>query len=222
MKKNQNQNLSGRIKNQTDLSQRLEILKVIDPSLAEIIDGLPEVPLRLRAPGFEGLAEIITAQQVSKASANAIFGRLSLLIAPLTAENFLKRGEAPLIEAGLSRAKQSTMIGLAEAVLVGDLDIEKLCEVSIDEALEKLTSLKGIGPWTAEVFLLFCAGHEDVFPAGDVALQHAVGAVLQLPKKPDILQTRELARRWAPMRGVAARVLYAYYAQMKNSSEISA
>ncbi|MEE9374768.1 MAG: DNA-3-methyladenine glycosylase [Rhizobiaceae bacterium] len=220
MATNQNQLFIQHIRNNADLSKGLAGLRKLDPSLGIIIDSLREVPLRLRPPGFEGLAEIITAQQVSKASATVIFGRLLNLITPLTAEQFLHAGEAPLIEAGLSRAKQTTLTGLAQAVVNGEFDLEQLTLLPIHEAMDKLTSLKGIGPWTAEVFLLFCAGHADIFPAGDVALQHAAGDVCGLTEKPDGKTTRQLAERWAPLRGVAARVLYAHYSAHRKIDTI--
>ena len=189
------------IKNKEDLNKGLVALRELAPVFGPIIDRLPDVPLRLRAPGFEGLAEIITGQQVSKASAAAIFGRLKVLINPMSVENFLEHGDAPLIKAGLSRAKQSTLTGLAVAIDQGEMSLENLCQLPVDEAMERLTALKGIGPWTAEVFLLFCAGHTDTFPAGDVALQHAVGEVCNHSIKPDIKTTRRIAEAWSPARG---------------------
>ncbi len=220
MEENQNHPLMKHIRNNNDLEIGLTELCKLAPIFTPIVDILPNIPLRSRPPGFEGLAEIITAQQVSKASATAIFGRLKKLINPMDAEVFLQRGEAPLIEAGLSRAKQATLTGLANAIVSENLNLEHLCLLPIEEAMDKMVSLKGIGPWTSEVFLLFCAGHADVFPAGDVALQHAVGEIYSLPEKPDIKLTRNLAGAWSPFRGVAARVLYAYYSHMRQRTEL--
>lgn len=203
-----------------DLALGIEQLLKIDPALHTVVRRLPPIPLRNRAPGFEGLAQIITTQQISKASAAAIFGRMKDLINPLDAASFLKAGVEPLIEAGQSKAKQTTLTGLALAIRDDGLDLEALCYLPVDEALLKLTNLKGIGPWTAEVFLLFCAGHADIFPAGDVALQHALGNIKGFEKKPDINQTRAHVEAWAPLRGVAARVLYAHYAQVRGKSAL--
>lgn len=208
------------ITNREDLSRAVLHLQKICPELTVIIDNLPEVPLRLRPPGFEGLAEIITGQQVSKASAKAIFGRLTSLIVPFHASTFLRAGENPLIEAGLSRAKQKSITALAQAIHNDKLDLQALCFLPEHQAIDILTALPGIGPWTAEVFLLFCAGHADIFPAGDVALQHAIAEVLQLEAKPDTKQARIIAQRWSPVRGAAARVLYARYAQLRQKSDI--
>ena len=220
MSENQNTPIPVRIRNAEDLAIGVKHLIEIDPSIIPIIDRLDEVPLRLRPAGFQGMAEIVVAQQVSKASANAMFSRLLKLISPLDAANVLAAGEAPLIEAGLSRAKQTTLAGLATAITEESLDLECLCILPVDEATERLTALRGIGPWTAQVFLLFCAGHADIFPAGDVALQHAAGEVLGLPSKPDQKLTAELAVRWAPLRGVAARVLYAEYARKRTRKDL--
>lgn len=216
----QNQNFIARIRNAQDLAEGVRQLRLVDRDLCPAIDALDEVPLRLRPPGFMGLAEIITAQQVSKASAAAIFGRMCALIDPMDAEAFLAAGEKPLIDAGQSRAKQVTLTGLARAIVEDGLDLEALCDVPVDDAMARLTALKGIGPWTAEVFLLFCAGHGDIFPAGDIALQHATGDLLGLAARPDIKQTRVLAERWSPLRGVASRVLYAHYARQRKRTDL--
>lgn len=209
-----------RIRNADDLVLGVAQLEQIDPRLWTVAKALEEIPLRLRKPGFEGLADIVTAQMVSRASATAIFGRLTSLINPFDADTFLKAGEAPLVEAGLSRAKQKTLTGLAQALSNDEIDLEALCTRPVEDAHKFLTALSGIGPWTAEVFLLFCAGHADIFPAGDIALQHAAADVLGLPERPDTKTTAKLAQQWAPVRGVAARILYAHYAVLKRRSSL--
>ncbi|NKB53908.1 MAG: DNA-3-methyladenine glycosylase 2 family protein [Rhizobiaceae bacterium] len=210
----------ARIRNQHNLQQGVDEFVDRFPQLHEMVVQLPEIPLRARSPGFEGLAEIITAQQVSKASAAAIFERTRIAVAPFTAQRLLILGERPLIEAGQSRAKQVALLGLARAIVEDGLNLEGLCELPVDEAIAEMTALKGIGPWSAEVFLLFCAGHTDIFPAGDVALQHVVGEICQLNSRPDAKQTRILANRWAPLRSIAARIFYAHYARIKGRSAI--
>lgn len=194
----------------------MEQLQELDQGFVQTIEGLDSVPLRSRPPGFEGLAEIIVAQQVSKASATAILGRLKEGVVPFSADGFLQAGELVWVEAGLSRAKQATLERLALALVQDELNLDALCKIPPAQAMEELTALKGIGPWTAEVFLLFCAGHPDVFPAGDVALQHVVGWLCGCDEKPDTKVTRVLAERWAPLRSVAARVCYAEYARRKG------
>ncbi len=199
-----------------DVVEGLKALLALDPRLEKIAALAGPLPLRLRAPGFTGLAEIITAQQVSKASAAAMFGRLLKLVDPLDAENLLALGEKPMIEAGLSRAKQSTLMLVARAMVEDGLDLAGLCQIPVEEAQAVLTAIRGIGPWTAEVFLLFCAGHCDIFPAGDVALQHAVGQALGLAERPGEKDLRKLVQIWSPNRGIAARLFWAYYARLKR------
>ena len=215
-----NQNTIARIRSQDNLTAGIEQFLALFPDMVPIVDALPEIPLRARKPGFEGMAEIITAQQVSKASATAIFDRTKAAIQPFDAATLLAMGDAPLVAAGQSRAKQATLTGLARAIVDHDLDLESLCDVPVEEAMRHLTALHGIGPWSAEVFLLFCAGHTDIFPAGDVALQHATAMVCSLADKPDTVTTRKLAESWSPLRGIAARILYAHYARIRGRSAV--
>jgi len=205
-----------RITNNKDVVEGLHNLLALDPRLEKIAALAGPLPLRLRAPGFPGLAEIITSQQVSKTSAAAMFSRLIKLVDPLGAENLLALGETPMIEAGLSRAKQSTLTLVARAMIEDGLDLVSLCQIPVEEAQGALTAIKGIGPWTAEVFLLFCAGHRDIFPAGDVALQHAIGHGFGLVQRPGEKEVRKLVQNWSPYRGIAARLFWAYYAHLKK------
>lgn len=212
------------IHDRTDLDQGLKYLCQIDPLLSDVIDTIEAssgpIPLRLRPAGFAGLTEIIVGQQVSKASAAAIFGRLSATVKPLNARQYLAATEEELIATGLSRAKQVTLLGLAKEIDDELLHLDALVESPPDEALQRLTQLKGIGPWTAEVFLLFCAGHADIFPAGDIALQQAMADIHGWKDRPDIKTARTFAERWSPVRGVAARVLWAQYAHVRQRKDL--
>ncbi|MDD9910447.1 MAG: DNA-3-methyladenine glycosylase 2 family protein [Ahrensia sp.] len=214
------QNPPLKILTHADLQSGLRLLRDIDPLLVPIIDGLEDVPLRNRAPGFEGLAEIVVSQHVSKASAAAVFGRLMGAVVPLHPQPLLECSKEALIATGLSRAKQNTLKAIATAVQQDGLDLHGLCEQPVEEAQRALTALPGIGPWTAEVFLMFCAGHADIFPAGDVALQHVAGDVLGLTERPDEKAARAISERWRPVRSVAARLFYARYAQQKGRSAL--
>jgi DNA-3-methyladenine glycosylase II len=177
------------------------------------IGGPP--PLRLREPGFAGLAAIIVSQQVSVASANAIFGRLEAQLAPLSAATVLAAEEAALLGCGLSRAKMRAIRATAQAVGEQGLDLAALTLLPAVDAHRALIGVKGIGPWTADIFLLFCLGHPDAFPAGDVALQEAARLALHLKTRPDVRGLERIAERWRPYRGVAARMLWAYYRAAK-------
>ena len=205
-----------RIETLDHIRQGLQELQRIDPRLIAVCEASGDVPLRLRSPGFESLASIIVAQQVSRASADAIFGRLSGLVAPLTGERLLAAEEAVFRQAGLSRPKQRALLAISEAVVSRRLDLEGIVALEAHEAVKSMTEVKGIGPWTAQVYLLACAGHPDVFPAADVALQSAVGNAFGLAVRPDAKSLGQIAESWSPWRAVAARLFWAYYAQIKG------
>ncbi|WP_091523041.1 DNA-3-methyladenine glycosylase family protein [Aerobium aerolatum] len=199
-----------------DIAEGLAELVVLDPRLVAVIEHAGDVPLRLDRPGFASLVSIVVSQQVSRASADSIMGRLVSLVAPLEASGVLSGGLDVLRSAGLSRPKQKTVLALAEAVVGGEIDLDHMTRIGADEAMARLTSLHGIGPWTAEVYLLFCAGHPDIFPAHDVALQSAVGHAFRIEPRPSAKALYALAESWAPWRGVAARLFWAYYRQMRG------
>ena len=204
-----------RITSLNDIAAGLDALCDIDPRLETVRAFARDVPLRLSEPGFASLASIIVSQQVSRASADAIFGRLIKLLDPLTPEAILGAGEDVFREAGLSRPKQRGLLAVAVAVADG-LDLHHLCLLDADEAIAELTAVPGIGPWTAECYLLFAAGHPDVFPARDVALQSAVGHALSIDPRPAEKKLILLAESWAPWRGVAARLFWSYYRELKG------
>ncbi|MBJ6722868.1 MAG: DNA-3-methyladenine glycosylase family protein [Brucella sp.] len=205
-----------RIDTLSDIETGLDALVLADIRLADIRSRSHAVPLRRSEPGFESLASIIVAQQVSTASAAAIWARLKQAVDPLTPEAYIAGGEEAWRFAGLSRPKQRTLLAVAQALAEGGLDLHGLCDLPAEEAIAALTTIKGIGPWTAEVYLLFAAGHPDVFPAGDVALQTAVGHAFAHEIRPDAVALRKLAEDWVPWRGVAARLFWAYYAAIKG------
>ncbi|EPJ45328.1 MAG: hypothetical protein OFPII_28480 [Osedax symbiont Rs1] len=209
---------------QADLDADIGQLLQQDPRLTAVLNialtDVESIPLRLRAGGFAGLATIIVGQLLSVASAKAISGRLKQLVTPLTAENYLAIDRQLLLDCGLSNSKYQTLQGVASAQVAGELDFTQLAKLSAPQALALLCAYKGIGPWTAEVYLLFCIGHRDIFPAGDLALQKAVAAALGLKATPQAKQMRSIAEQWSPYRGSAARLFWAYYAQLKQRSGI--
>lgn len=207
------------IRNMLDIEEGLEYLGKNDPRLLPIIEAVDEVPLRLSEPGFKGFASIIVSQQVSKASAAAIFGRLCEHVTPFTAENYLAIGEEGWRIVGLSRPKQRTFVIVCEAILAGQLNLTALCDLPAETALKQLTALKGIGPWTAEVYLLFCAGHPDIFPAGDLALQEAVRVAFGMSERPNDKELRAITKKWSPWQGVAARLFWSYYAHLRDGRD---
>jgi DNA-3-methyladenine glycosylase II len=207
------------IADEASLRGAAEALRAKDPELVEklvLVGGPP--PLRRREPGFAGLAAIIVSQQVSVASANAIFGRLEARFAPLEAGRLAAATEEELRDCGLSTPKIRALRAAAEAIAGGALDLADLASFDAEDAHEKLVAVKGVGPWTADIFLLFCLGHPDAFPAGDLALQEAAKLALNLKSRPDAARLEKIAERWRPWRGVAARMLWAYYRGVKQRS----
>ena len=168
-------------------------------------------PLRRREPGLEGLARIIVGQQVSVASANAIWSRFEQVVVPLTPATLLAAREDALRAAGLSRPKIRTLLAIARELDATGLDLAALEALSDAEVHEALTRISGVGPWTADIFLLFCLGRADAFAAGDLALQIAAQMALGLDERPSAKALVEIAERWRPWRGVAARLLWSYY-----------
>jgi DNA-3-methyladenine glycosylase II len=200
-----------RIETDDDVRAGLKALLHLDPTLAPVIAEAGPVPLRRRAPGFTGLARIVVSQQVSAAAAEAIWTRFTARLGgDPTSEAILALEDAELKAGGLSSPKVRTLRAIAEAARDG-LDVAALADRPADEAIEALVRIKGIGPWTAEVWLLFCAGHPDVWPAGDLALRIAVGEAFGHPQRPSETDCRARAEAWSPWRGVAARLFWAWY-----------
>ena len=201
-----------RIDSTDDIADGLLDLARKDVRLARAISLSGPVPLRRKPPGYAALTEIILSQMVSKASAYALWRKLEFAAGEISPAAILALSPEALREAGLSRAKAETLNRVGEAVIAGELDLGHLCQLEGRAAITAMTSIKGVGPWTAEVYLLFCAGHPDVFPAGDVALQRAAADILGLDARPQAKVLYRLAEEWSPWRGVAARLFWAYYA----------
>ena len=195
----------------SDIQAGLDALVEVDPRLVAIVEAAGPVPLRLNEPGFAGLASIIVSQMVSRASAEAIWRRITA-VGPVTAAGYAALDPAVVATFGLSRAKAATLLNLSTAISQNLIDLEAICELERDEAIRTLTTLPGIGPWTAGVYLMFCGGHPDIFPSGDVALQAAVGHALGLEARPQAKDLAAMAEAWRPWRSVAARLFWAYYA----------
>jgi DNA-3-methyladenine glycosylase II len=183
--------------------------------MRSVHDAAGDPPLRLRAAGFEGLARIIVGQQLSVASATAIWNRTVLACQPFEPAVLLALKDRKLAEAGLSRSKIRTLRAIATACS-GGLDLETLETASDEEIHTALTEIVGVGPWTADIFIMFCLGRADAFACGDLALQIAAQHALQLSERPDKAALLAIAERWRPWRGVAARLLWAYYAVQRE------
>lgn len=166
---------------------------------------------------FTGLAQIIVGQQLSAQSAAAIWGRIAAAIIPMDAPAILARSGAELAALGLSGGKIRTLKALSAAIEEGTLDLTRLNDQADVQIHEALTQLHGIGPWTADIYLLFALRRADAFAAGDLALQLAAQRIFKLAERPTAAALSELAERWRPWRGVAARLLWADYARVKSA-----
>ena len=198
-----------------------EALAALDPALARAHLATPPFEWRLREGGFGGLIQMIVEQQVSVASAAAIWKRFGEGMGTMTPERVLSHDVDGLKRFGLSAPKARYALHIAEAVQIGALDFDTLPTLDDDTAQATLVALKGVGRWTAETYLMFCEGRLDMFPAGDVALQEglrmAEGAEVRLTEKD--LYVR--AETWRPHRGVAAHLLWAFYGGVKRGEIVA-
>src|SRR5580692_11140000 len=207
---------------QADLDRAVHALVGQDPRLRPVLKlaGMPA--LRRRDPGYAGLAAIVCGQQVSTASAAAIWARVSAAFDPFH-HDALRRARADRLgRLGLSAAKIKTLKSLARAIGAGRVNLDVLANEDADAAHHTLVSLHGIGPWTADVYLLFCLGHGDAWPAGDLAVQEAVKIGLGLKARPTARQMIPLAEPWRPMRGAAAHLWWSYYRALKKREGVMA
>jgi DNA-3-methyladenine glycosylase II len=207
---------------QSDLEGAMERLMKLDPRLKPILAQTGMPALRQREPGFAGLAAIVCGQQLSTASAAAIWARVTKSVDPFHHDAIRKARADRLGRLGLSAAKIKTLKMLAREIASERLNLDVLAEEDADAAHHTLTSLHGIGPWTADVYLLFCLGHGDAWPAGDLAVQEAIKIGLGLKTRPTVKEMAPLAEPWRPVRGAAAHLWWAYYRVMKKREGIIA
>lgn len=199
------------ILNDKRLAEATRSVASLDQDMARILKDLGTPPLWAREPGFITLVRIILEQQVSLVSADAMFRRLTGRIEPLTPATVLAAGAPFLRSFGVTRQKAAYFINLAKSIQSGELDLDLLGRVSDEAVIEKLTSIKGIGPWTAKIYLLMALCRPDVWPVGDIALATAVKNLKGLPKRPTQPELSEIALAWQPYRATAARMLWHYY-----------
>ena len=198
----------------------LDALVARDRRLAGIEAASGPLPWRIRAGGYPGLLQIIVGQQISNQAALAIWRRLSAVPGALDPAGLLALDEAVLRGAGLSRPKASHARSLAEAFAAGRLSAAMLERLPDEQAIAAITAVRGLGPWTAEVYLLFALQREDVFPAGDIAIAGAAADILALAVRPDPKALRALAEAWRPSRALAARLLWHHWRRLTGRSSI--
>lgn len=182
-----------------------------DRDLAQVQSKWGNPPFWTEPPDFSGLVHIILSQQVSLASADAAFARLGGHIEPINPGSFLSLDDDTLKEIGFSRQKAGYVRGFANSILQGEIDLDEI-ELLVDDIVRvKLLMLKGIGPWTADIYLLMALRRSDIWPNGDLALAKAVQEIMNLESLPNREDLGAIAERWQPWRSVAARILWHYY-----------
>ncbi|SLN47833.1 DNA-3-methyladenine glycosylase [Roseovarius albus] len=207
--------MEGIIKTLEDVEAGADYLASICPRMAHARELTGLLPLRRKPDGFANLLNAIVGQQVSVASANAIWGRMK--DAGLTGpRKILWARDDDLREVGLSRQK----IRYAKALAEARIDYKALRDAPSDEVINTLVQVPGIGAWTAEIYAMFSLGRADVFAPGDLALQEAAKVLYELPERPKEKEFRQLSEAWRPYRSVAARILWAYYRVDKNREGI--
>ena len=193
------------------LHESLSALASIEPAFAGVLErhGTPEP--RSSPPGAETLLRTIVGQQVSVAAARSMWGKLEAAFgSPPDLKKLLRATDEELRAAGMSRQKAGYIRSLADLVLSGELDLNAL-PADNEEAIAHLIKIKGIGRWSAEIYLLFAEGRRDVFPAGDLAVQIELGKLLGMDEKPSEKRLREMAESWRPHRGAAAVLAWHSY-----------
>ncbi len=207
------------IETSDDIAAGLRFLARADGRLKPLIRSAGALVPRRRAPGFAGLARIVVGQQVSVASAEAIWARFVAVFPEITPQAIGRAREPRFREAGLSAPKIRTLRAVAAACR-GGLDLDGLAVLPAEAAHARLCAIKGIGPWTSDIYLLFCLGHPDIFPAGDLALRIAVADAFGLDPPPAAADLAALAERWSPWRSVAATVFWAHYSAGKKTTKL--
>jgi len=201
---------------EADLNAALAKLILADPRLAPVAAKAGSFPLRRREGGFVGLCSIVIGQQLSVASAAAIRGRMMAAFDPFHHDSVRRARTDKLQRIGLSGAKIRTLKAIGTAVSKGDINLDALVDMDADDAHNELIKLHGIGPWTADIYLMVCLGHADAWPSGDLALQEAARHALGLRTRPDAKKMIKLAKIWRPYRAVAAHLLWKYYGVIKG------
>ena len=198
------------------VAEGVDWLCATDPAMARAYAATGPLPLRRRPDGFAQLLSAIVSQQVSVASARAIWGRLEAA-GLTTPESVAQHSEDELRALGLSRQKAA----YAHALAAAGVDYAALRDAPTDEVVSTLVAVKGIGIWTAEIYAMFSLGHADVFAPGDLALQEGARMLYNLPDRPRESALRQMATGWSPWRSVAARMLWAYYHVQKQKEGIA-
>lgn len=206
------------IRTEAELDAAITGLIARDPRMAAVLETGGRPAIRIRAGGYPGLARIVMGQQLSVASAAAIWGRFEAAFVPFHHDAVIRARATTLAKLGLSSPKIKAVKEIGKAIASGALDLDALAQGEADAAHAALIKVHGIGPWTADIYLLFCLGHADAFPAGDLAVQEAAKIAFGLKTRPNAKELNALAESWRPFRGAAAYLLWAYYKVAKGRS----
>ena len=204
--------------NRKSLSAATKTLAARDKDLGSVLARYGTPPLWARKPEFSTLIQIVLEQQVSLTSAASMFRRLSTNVVPLTPERFMELGEHYLRSLGVTRQKAAYCLHVARAVAEGGLGSASLARMSDEDARAELMRIKGIGPWTADIYLLMALKRPDIWPVGDVALVTSIMQLKKLRSRPSPDEFVKLAEPWRPFRAVAARMLWHYYLAERSTS----
>ena len=195
----------------TSQKEQLTYLLKCDKDLEKLIKSIPKIAPFKREKGFEGLVRLICEQQLSVASAKAIFDRLAKIVSPFEPKNFLKVSKKDLQKTGLSRQKIDYCTGLANACIAGDLDFATLHRMNDEDLRKELCKIKGIGKWTADCYMLASLKREDIWPVGDLGLQISVQKLKKLSNRPSEMELEEISIKWKPYRTLVANMLWNSY-----------
>ena len=204
-------NLKNNSLNESNFNSAIRILSVRDRDLAQIITKFGKPPQWKREPGFATLMQIILEQQVSSASAKATFKKLVAAITNLTPQSFLTLDDGQLKAIGFSRQKIRYGRELAREIVNGKLDLKSLEKLDDLAIRKKLTQIKGIGDWTADMYLMMALQRQDIFPSKDLAVAVAVKEIKNLTERPKPFELESIAEIWQPYRAIATKILWHYY-----------
>lgn len=193
------------------LRRHIDAIAGSDHDVAKGLDSVGYPSPRVRAAGFETLLSIIVSQQISTGAAQAIWRRLVSMLPELDAAALLDCDPRDLRSAGLSGRKVEYATGLAQSIVAGQFEPDRLENLDDEAAISEITSLRGFGRWSAEIYLMFSLQRADIFPADDLALQVALQKLKQLPERPTAKRAREVTARWRPRRSAASLFLWHYY-----------
>lgn len=211
--------MSREVLTEVSLACAAKTLARRDKDLASILKNLGPPPLWARRPGFSTLVKIILEQQVSLASAASLFARLKMSVVPFQPARMLELGETHLKSQGLTRQKTAYCLNLSQSLRDKTLRLSQLSRMSDEEVKAALMEIKGLGAWSADVYLLMAMGRPDIWPASDLALAIAITDLKKLPSRPTTDQLMQIAKPWRPYRSVAARMLWQYYLAQREAAK---